>query len=156
MENKNYMEQVAKMLGVDIGEEFRVEKNQTTLHYANYVDTYKYKFDYFGLLRVNDNVRVFSLLNELICGTNTIIKQPKLSQAERTILENLATPYKWIVRDKGGILYVHERKPIKSAEKWINLYSRIVYDLLLFGHLFQFIKWENEEPYNIKELLGEE
>ena len=78
---------------------------------------------------------------------------PKLSDAERVILENVDKDYKWICRDKAGNLKVFREKPKKDIQLWI-CYTNCVYtDIEVFDHLFQFIKWEDIEPYNITELL---
>lgn len=77
----------------------------------------------------------------------------KLSEAEKVILENIDTKYSWIARDKDGTLCVYDVKPKKDIRiyDWVN--GEYLFNLSVFSHLFQFIKWENEEPYNIQELL---
>ena len=79
-------------------------------------------------------------------------KEPiKLSDAERVILENIDKNYKWIARDKSGAqLKVYTEKPIKKDHYW---HSTIYKYITPFNHLFQFIKWEDTEAYNIEELL---
>lgn len=77
-----------------------------------------------------------------------------LSEAERIILENIDKEYKWIARDESGDLILHSEEPHKEymCNTWIN--DEAEDDILSpFNHLFQFIKWEDEEPYNIAELL---
>lgn len=82
----------------------------------------------------------------------------KLSEAERVILENLDEKYKWIARDKDNELYVYEKKPLKTdTDAWSNATAPTLYESLsAFNHLFEFVKWEDEEPYNIEELLESE
>ena len=83
-------------------------------------------------------------------------KEPiKLSEAERVILENIEKDYKWIARDKSWEnLYVYSSKPEKNeAKNWEPVED--AQDLLCFKHLFQFITWQDDEPYNIEELLEE-
>ena len=76
----------------------------------------------------------------------------KLTEDEKVILRNLPKEYKWIARDGNGCLYVYASKPKKGITMWgSNGLSMIPFD-----HLFQFIKWEDEEPYLIEELLKEE
>ena len=76
----------------------------------------------------------------------------QLNEDEKFILWNLSEEYKWIVRDASGLIYVFTNKPFKDLNRWMG------YDPLMvpFKHLFKFIKWEDEEPYSIEELLGEE
>ena len=69
---------------------------------------------------------------------------------------------KYIARDYYGALYIYENKPIKKSDNWIRVSSDYsfnnfdMFQLNMFQHLFQFIKWEDSEAYNIKELLEEE
>ena len=82
-------------------------------------------------------------------------KEPiKQTEDEKIILRNLHKKYKYIARDKNGSLYLYRQKPCRAKENWINT-NGIFTNLCVFGHLFQFIKWEDEEPYNIEELLKE-
>ena len=75
-------------------------------------------------------------------------KDLKLTEDEKVILRNLPKEYKWIARDKNGCLYAYASKPKKGIIMWESDGSMIPFD-----HLFQFIKWEDEEPYSIEELL---
>jgi hypothetical protein len=91
-----------------------------------------------------------------LCKTNWLKlehKEPiKLSDAERVILENIDKKYKWIARQYTGSIIVWECKPLKSDKAW--LFSGGEGNTLLsFSHLFQFITWNDSEPYNIEELL---
>ena len=75
----------------------------------------------------------------------------KLTKNEKAILESIDNFYKWIARDDDGYLYVYEKKPCKDSCGWENpFYYK---NFILFNHLFQFIKWTDDEPYNIQELL---
>jgi ferredoxin len=79
-------------------------------------------------------------------------EKPKLSEAERVILENIDEEYKWICRDKNSALCVYKSEPEKGIGNWNNSEGDWL-SLTVFTHLFQFIKWEDENPYNIEELL---
>lgn len=81
---------------------------------------------------------------------NLIPQKPKLTEDERVILENLPKKYKYIARDPNGLLYIYGNKPTKDSGGWFNGMND---NLSLFKHLFQFIKQEDREPYNIEELL---
>ena len=78
----------------------------------------------------------------------------KLNEDEKAILKVLLNEkYKWIARDKNDWLYVYASKPKKGITIWENTGS----PMMPFVHLFNFIKWEDEEPYSIEDLLeGEE
>ena len=82
-------------------------------------------------------------------------EKPKLNEDEKAILKVLLNEkYKWIARDKNDWLYVYASKPKKGITTWENTGS----PMMPFVHLFNFIKWEDDEPYSIEELLkgGEE
>lgn len=83
-------------------------------------------------------------------------KEPiKLKEAERVILENIPEEYKWIARDdKENAVWIYSEKPTKNGKWWLNG-SNAKYGICvdLFPNLFQFIKWEDKQPYNIEELL---
>ena len=84
-------------------------------------------------------------------------EKPKLSEAERVILEILPEGYKSIARDKDNTLKIGKKNLKKAVQGyWFgeNVDSYTV--LEPFEHLFQFIKWEDAEPYEIAELLKEE
>ena len=80
-------------------------------------------------------------------------EQITLSEAERIILENIDKEYKWIARDKyDNELFIYTDKPIKNENNnWGSEGENA--DLELFRHLFNFITWNDSEPYNIEELL---
>lgn len=80
-------------------------------------------------------------------------EKPKLKEAERVILENIDKEYKWIVRNEGGHLMVFECKPKKGTDFWHTDDDGYYTNIRPFNHLFQFIKWEDDQPYNIEELL---
>lgn len=75
-----------------------------------------------------------------------------LTDDEIVILKVINKKYKWIVKDKCGSLYIYEEKPWKGSSIWDNGYGNYV-ECHIFDHLFQFIKWEDEKPYSIDELL---
>ena len=79
-------------------------------------------------------------------------EKPKPTYDEKIILRNLPKKYKYIARDKNGLIFLYAKKPSKCEYSW----GGCKYMLLPLEHLFQFIKWEDDEPYSIEELLGEE
>jgi len=81
---------------------------------------------------------------------------PRLTNDEIAILRNIDKRYIWIARDKNGILYIYDSVPEKRGNyKWSRdtLHVDILSNLSLFSHMFNFIKWTDDEPYNINDLL---
>ena len=58
--------------------------------------------------------------------------------------------YNFITRDKDNRLFLYKNKPFKSLDEWI-VASKDCCRIL--DSLFKFVKWENESPTSIEELL---
>lgn len=137
-------EQLLDLFGLKVGDKLRIED----------IDFIVKKFINDDQLYL-DNKGYCSSLMRLIDKDYEIIKQtPKLSEDEKVMLRILPKEYKQIARDKYGNLVCGnnlERDKIgwhtDESEKWNYL--------IVFNDLFKFITWEDEEPYNIKELLDE-
>lgn len=130
-------------------------------------------------MRIEDTGRgivcqaIHRLKNEGSCGNRTCeecqkwlaeeyVEPVELSEIERTILQNIDKKYKYIARDENSELRIHELKPEKTEVKkynesnsvkdfWIN--KRSAEPFKMFSHLFQFVQWEDTEPYEIAKLL---
>lgn len=75
-----------------------------------------------------------------------------LTDDEKVILRSIDKKWKWLVKDKNGVLLLYEERPPKIDNiGWCG--NGFAYRLSIFSHLFFFVKWEDEEPYNIDELL---
>lgn len=84
-------------------------------------------------------------------------KEPiKLTRLEYELLKYFLhdKEYKFIARDKCRALYRYKDKPIKKSTEWINKEFSAYYNFSIFTDLFQFIKWEDEEPTSIEKLLN--
>ena len=94
------------------------------------------------------NIKVKWLLSEY--------KEPiKLSRLEHELLKFIDNEgYKYIARDNcGGVLFRYPKKPTKNIyDEWGK--GGICSDLRMFNDLFQFVKWEDEEPTAIEDVLG--
>ena len=78
---------------------------------------------------------------------------PTLTEDEKTILRNVDEEFRYIARDTDNELWLYSEKPVKVDGiygYWTSFHEK---RNLPFDKLFQFIKWEDEEPYDIKELL---
>ena len=86
----------------------------------------------------------------------------KVSKEEYHVLKSLGDKWKWIARDlygdRVGSLFVYSGKPFKDYDTggWVCggwFYVRRFHST--DDDLFRFIRWEDEEPYNIQELIEE-
>lgn len=78
-------------------------------------------------------------------------KEPiKLTQFEYEYLKFAKeNEYNFIARDKNNNLYLYSNKPLKAENDW-DYEDRTT---PVFAELFKFVKWKDEEPYNIDEIL---
>lgn len=82
-------------------------------------------------------------------------KEPvKLTELEHGILEYLLEKrqYRFIVRERNGIIYAYKSKPKKEADSWRSL--SLNNEFGLFNNLFQFVKWEDSAPTAIEDVLN--
>lgn len=108
----------------------------------------------------------FSRLNNsdgviIMCSTRKVkwllseYKEPvKVSGLEHELLKfwyESGCCYRYIARDSSGNLFLYVRRPTKKAEVWASIeWHKFISD---FNDLFKFVKWEDEEPTSIKEVL---
>ncbi len=79
---------------------------------------------------------------------------PKINQEEYEILKGLDSNLKMLGRNRFGWLIATEENPIKGIDTWEHVAHKETFSDCT-DKLFQFIQWEDEEPYNIAELIGE-
>ena len=77
------------------------------------------------------------------------VEKHTITSKEKKFLDLLLPNYKYIAREKNGFLLVYTEKPIKILETWglANCASMNMFDIK-----FDFIKWEDEEPWSIEDL----
>ncbi|MGF3066628.1 hypothetical protein [Facklamia sp. P12950] len=78
-------------------------------------------------------------------------REVKLSDVERVILESVGS-INYIARDSDDDLYAYKDKPTKNSYGW-KVNNNIDDYIKLNKNLFSFIKWENQEPTEIIDLL---
>src|SRR5699024_3206112 len=80
----------------------------------------------------------------------------KINAEEYEVLKALDDKWKYLARNNmyGAKLEAHTSRPYKMTDShWSN--GDMTLELLGGEHLFQFIQWEDESPYNIQELIEE-
>lgn len=80
------------------------------------------------------------------------IDQPKLTKRERAFCEAVQTG--WIARDSGGDAYLYLEEPERDDVRQI-WFSKMcdMWGLEEIGLKFNFIRWEDENPWSIEDLL---
>lgn len=110
----------------------------------------------------------FSRLNNsdgviIMCSTRKVkwllseYKEPvELTKLEYSILAYILknTECRYITRNKSRFLCVHSYKPVKDTKygHWTAVCDKVK-SCEVFNNLFPFIKWEDEEPTSIKDVL---
>ena len=139
-----------KLFGVEEGEEFNIEGFGIKYRiYNNRLESYDANFKEW----------IYSTLgfNKLIASE--IIKLPKkkeFTDNELFILKNIDKKYKWIAKDKNGLICTFVSKPIKTEKLWSDGWSNgESYASLeaIKNSLFTEIKWEDEEPVYIDDYV---
>lgn len=75
----------------------------------------------------------------------------KYSEIEIQTAKNLiAVGYKWIARDKNGLLYAYDGKPEKLENCWR---SDEWQEIAHFVPIFTQIRWEDEEPVRLRDIV---
>ena len=143
---------LCKLLGVEEGEEFKREGSDYDYRFR----VYNNRIQYFDEVLEQWNYSSLSV-NALV--VSEIIKLPKkkeLTDDELYILRNIDKKYKWIAKDKDGLICTYINKPKKTEKLWSDGWSNgDSYASLeaIKNSLFTEIKWEDEEPIYIDEYV---
>ena len=80
------------------------------------------------------------------------VEKPTITSREKNFLDALLSDCKYIARDKDNSLYVYYDKPIRGNKFWISDYASHDMPKDMYGSIFDFIKWDDEEPWSIEDL----
>ena len=115
---------------------------------------------YFKIVKVYEIKQNRDLVNLMNSDNLKLVweRQEKLTDFEKQILGYLIYRFEYIARDKDDSLYVYNQEPEKCSNGWeIDEYevgvSRMG-DLTVFDLLFPMVKWSDEEPTLISDLLN--
>ena len=142
---------LCKLLGVEEGEEFKRDDSKIYYKYRVYNNIIQH-FD--EVLKIWE----YSTLSINALVASEIIKLPKkkeFTDNELCILRNIDKKYKWIAKDKSGLICTFVSKPIKTEKLWSDGWSNSnngeSYASLevIKNSLFTEIKWEDDEPIYI-------
>lgn len=136
----------------------------------NYTNDLRFVSDIKGAMDRLDVMRVFTIsefapINVLVTNERRFLvevwhrEELLITQDEKAILKAIieVEKYKYITRDKDGELDLFYLEPVKKNDLWC-VGSKITedspYSLDLFRHKFKFVKWEDEEPWLISDVLS--
>jgi len=78
------------------------------------------------------------------------VERSTLTKKERMLCELIETG--WIARDKNGKIYWYTNKPERRVDKWM-IQEGSIDNLIRFGCSFDFIHWEDCQPWSVEDLL---
>lgn len=136
---------LCKLLGVEEGEEFKLSKSDLTHRINNNKLEVLYE-GLWGYTAIAFNKVVTSEITKLQ-------KKKEFSQDELCILRNIDKEYKWVARDEGGNVCIFIEKPLKKETIWDFVRGADYIEFHCYNHLFQSIKWEDEEPVYIDDYV---
>jgi len=97
--------------------------------------------------------------NECDCDNNAIERWAEseyvetITLKEKMFLDLLSPDCKYIARNKDESLYVYKNEPIRCERYWtLNNLCFYCISKNVYGSMFDFIKWEDEKPWNIEDL----
>lgn len=80
------------------------------------------------------------------------IEKPTITSREKNFLDLILSKMKYIARDFNNDLYIYYNKPKRNSinKSWGTDDSNYHYvSRKMYGDMFDFIKWEDEEPWSI-------
>ena len=80
------------------------------------------------------------------------IEPAKISKKDRAFLDYLKEEYKFITRDKNGMLFVYEAQPRKLEKYWYLSNCGCLGLNRCLNVDFPMVKWSDDEPWKIEDL----
>ena len=145
--SKSKILEALALVGLYPGHEFRIAGSDTTY----YIDKN------FGIFTKNDDVISNEKLVTVLLNPDLIIKCCEISEKEKEPLSALYTlGFRYIARDRDAGLYAYDSLPNKRAGAWMT--GKNCISITTIPHFnpqidFQYIKWEDEKPFDIKAFL---
>ena len=122
-------------------------------YHDNLISLYSTKYDIIRVYKVR-------LLTPLIINTfkdeylDLIWERKELTDREIEVLKALKTlGLEWLARDEDGEIFLYQDKPEKDSSCWYVDSESYWQPTKKDKDLFNFIKWEDEEPTKIDDLL---
>ena len=142
---------LCKLFNVEEGEEFKI---------YGYEAIYFIENGYLYFIGDYSEQKSYLNINEVV-GKNIIKLQKKkeFTDNELCILRNIDKKYKWMAKDKDGLICTFVSKPIKTEKLWSDGWSNSnngeSYASLeaIKNSLFTEIKWEDGEPIYIDDYV---
>lgn len=147
-------DKIFEVLGVKAEEVFHLKDT------SNKQITGEYKFDKdFCLKRKSKGGEFFCstlCVSKILNGSYEIIKTTNWTNEEKFIIEYCKMcNCEWIAKDKDGVVYMYSEKPHKGAYYWRTYEDIGIGKCIQIGYDMPNIHWEDSEPTNILEVMGD-
>ena len=145
----NYMEQVAELLGVELGEKFKINFHGDISSDEYYIDENSIHEVCYG--RVNDYC--YPLLIALLNGSDTVVKLPKniLTEKEKEYLSSVISPFRNSVEYFSKLNYRNNYEYIKI--KYNEIYdAQFSINLPCFEKGTMYTGMKVDKTYSLREL----
>ena len=82
------------------------------------------------------------------------VEKNTITSREKKFLDVLLPKWKYIARDSNNSLFIYPIKPIRFGTCWMVKNDYNVYKIAkdVYGNMFNFIRWGDEEPWSIEDL----
>lgn len=82
------------------------------------------------------------------------VEKHTIRSKEKKFLDALLPKWNYIARDSNTNLYIYPIKPTRLGKRWMLKNDYYFYKIAkdVYGNMFDFIKWEDEEPWSIEDL----
>lgn len=143
----NYMKHVAQMLGVEIGEEFKVDGENNRFKFTENELEY---FDEGYNAWVYDCSYINDILVGILTGNNEIIKQPILDDVEKEYLSAVIRPFREKVQGIEKKLYRTNLEYLSIAYLEGDLFQRVAFPIFKKDTMYKGMELHKE--YSLEEL----
>ncbi len=144
---------ICVILGVELNKPFNIKgwiRNPYILKKSDWTEDYYYIVD-----NINSEISKADII-KLINNPELIEKIPEWGGEQKEIFKALKTlGYNYIARDSDCVIYAYESKPKKYEYDWQSkgdICIELETSKILNAPHLNFIKWEDEEPFEIPEV----
>lgn len=80
--------------------------------------------------------------------------KPTITSREKNFLDSILSNFRYIARGINNDLYIYYNKPRRNSMNgfWTTDDGNYYVSRNIYGNMFDFIKWEDEEPWSIEDL----
>lgn len=124
-------------------ERFRLNYYDNKLHFTNHETRSGFVLSPLDFT----TTEILAIVNTLGFGAE-LVEEPKLTSREWHFLNYVQTG--WIAMDSSEMPWYYTDRPVKRANAWASATGE---STKLPGNMFEFMEWEDSEPWSVEDLL---